>query len=129
MKRGAVLSCFGRVRLCVTPWAVARQALLSLGFSTREFWDVLLYSPPGDLPDLGINPHLLCLLHWRAGSLPLAPPGVLLMYLLPASIGYIHPWGALVGLSRSPLGTNEHDRDPESHTSTVGRRFGWHLMA
>ena len=23
----------------------------------------------------GSNPHLLCLLHWQAGSLPLAPPG------------------------------------------------------
>ena len=33
--------------------------------------------PPGDLPDPGLNPHLLCLLHWQAGSLPLTPPGVL----------------------------------------------------
>ena len=24
----------------------------------------------------GSNPHLLCLLHWQAGSLPLAPPGM-----------------------------------------------------
>ena len=23
----------------------------------------------------GLKPHLLCLLHWRVGSLPLAPPG------------------------------------------------------
>ena len=23
----------------------------------------------------GSNPYLLCLLHWQAGSLPLAPPG------------------------------------------------------
>ena len=23
----------------------------------------------------GANPHLLCLLHWQAGSLPLLPPG------------------------------------------------------
>ena len=23
----------------------------------------------------GSNPHLLCLLHWQTGSLPLAPPG------------------------------------------------------
>ena len=26
-------------------------------------------------PTQGSNPHLLCLLHWQAGSLPLAPPG------------------------------------------------------
>ena len=25
----------------------------------------------------GLNPRLLCLLHWQVGSLPLAPPGKL----------------------------------------------------
>ena len=29
----------------------------------------------GIFPIQGPNPHLLCLLHWQAGSLPLAPPG------------------------------------------------------
>ena len=29
----------------------------------------------GIFPTQGSNPHLLCLLHWRAGSLPLAPTG------------------------------------------------------
>ena len=28
--------------------------------------------PPGDLPTQGSNLHLLCLLHWQAGSLPLS---------------------------------------------------------
>ena len=28
----------------------------------------------GIFPTQGSNPHLLCLLHWQAGSLPLAPP-------------------------------------------------------
>ena len=31
--------------------------------------------PPGDLSDPGIKPTSLYLLHWQAGSLPLAPPG------------------------------------------------------
>ena len=31
--------------------------------------------PSRDLPDPGIKARLLCLLHWQAGSLPLAPPG------------------------------------------------------
>ena len=31
------------------------------------------FPSPGDLPDQGF-PHLLCLLHWQAGSLPLTPP-------------------------------------------------------
>ena len=30
----------------------------------------------------GTNRHLLCLLHWQAGSLPLAPPGKLLRFFL-----------------------------------------------
>ena len=29
----------------------------------------------GDLPNTGIEPRLLRLLHWQASSLPLAPPG------------------------------------------------------
>ena len=34
-----------------------------------------LCPPPQDLPNPGIEPAFLCLLHWQAGSLPLAPPG------------------------------------------------------
>ena len=30
---------------------------------------------PRDLPDPGINPHLLHVLHWQAASLPLVPSG------------------------------------------------------
>ena len=47
------LSC---VRLCVTPWTVARQAPLSMGFSRQECWSGLPFPPPGDLPDPGIKP-------------------------------------------------------------------------
>ena len=31
--------------------------------------------PPGIFQTQGLNPNILCLLHWQAGSLPLAPPG------------------------------------------------------
>ena len=51
---------------------VAFQAPLSMAFSRQEYWSVLLSPPPGDLPDPGLNLHLLRLLHWQAGSLPLA---------------------------------------------------------
>ena len=44
-----------RVWLSVTPWTVARQAPLSMGFSRQEYWSGLPYTPPGDLPDLGIE--------------------------------------------------------------------------
>ena len=33
-----VLSHFSRVQLFVTPWTVARQAPLSMGFSKQECW-------------------------------------------------------------------------------------------
>ena len=51
-----VLSCFSRVQLFATPWAVARQPPLSLGFSRQEYWSGLPCLPPGDLPDPGIQP-------------------------------------------------------------------------
>ena len=43
----------------MTPWTVARQASLSMGFSRQEYCSGLPYSPPGDLPDLGIQPMSL----------------------------------------------------------------------
>src|SRR5574341_1003082 len=30
-----------------------------------EYWSGLPFPPPGDLPDSGSNPCLLCLLHWQ----------------------------------------------------------------
>ena len=40
----------------VTPWTMACQAPLSMGFSRQEYWSGLPCSPPGDLPDPGIKP-------------------------------------------------------------------------
>ena len=45
-----------RVRLFVTPWTVAYQAPLFMGFSRQESWSGLPFPLPGDLPDLGIEP-------------------------------------------------------------------------
>ena len=52
-----VLSPFSRVQLFDTPWTVARQAPLSMGFSRQEYWSGLLFPAPGDLPDPGIEPR------------------------------------------------------------------------
>ena len=38
-----------------TPWTVARQAPLSMGFPSQEYWSGLPFPSPGDLPDPGIN--------------------------------------------------------------------------
>ena len=45
------------VQLFVTPWTVAYQALLSMGFSRQEYWTGFPFSIPGDLPDPGIKPE------------------------------------------------------------------------
>ena len=47
-------------KLCstlATPWTVARQAPLSMGFSRQEYWSILPFLSPGDLPDPGIEPR------------------------------------------------------------------------
>ena len=48
------LSC---VRLFVSPWTVACQAPLSMGFSRQEYWSELPCPPPGDLLNPGIKPN------------------------------------------------------------------------
>ena len=48
-----VLSHSSRVPLFATPWTIAHQASLSIGFSRQECWSRLPCPPPGDLPDPG----------------------------------------------------------------------------
>ena len=64
-----VLSCFSRVQLFVTLWIVACQAPLSMGFSRQQYWSRLPCPPPWIFQTQELNPCLLCLLHWQAGSL------------------------------------------------------------
>ena len=46
------------VRLSGTPWAVARQAPLSMELSGQEYWSGLPCSPQGIFPTQGLNPGL-----------------------------------------------------------------------
>ena len=75
-----VLSCFGCVQLFTVLWTIAHQAPLSMGFSRQLEWvcHALLQVIP---PTQGLNTHLLCLLHWQVGSLPLVPPAKPLLTL------------------------------------------------
>ena len=59
-----------RARLFVTPWAVAYQAPLSMGFSRQECWSGLPFPSPGDLPDPVIEPGSPAL---QADALPSEP--------------------------------------------------------
>ena len=45
--------------LSVTPWTIARQAPLSVGFSRQGYWCGLPFPTPGDLPDPEIEPATL----------------------------------------------------------------------
>ena len=62
------LSC---IQLCVTPWTVAHQAPLSMGFSRQEYWSGLPFPSPGDLPNPGIEPGSPAL---QADALSSEPP-------------------------------------------------------
>ena len=56
----------------VTPWTVAHQAPLSMGFSRRDCWSGLPFLSPVDLPDSGIEPWSPTL---KADSLLSEPSG------------------------------------------------------
>ena len=60
------------VQLFATPWTVAHQAPLSMGFSRQEYWSGLPFPSPGDLPNPGIKPRSPT---FQADSLPSEPPG------------------------------------------------------
>ena len=70
------MHCSGLVaKLCstlVTPWAVACQDPLSMGFSRQEYWSGLPFPSPGDLPNPGIEPRSPEL---QADSLPMELQG------------------------------------------------------
>ena len=61
----------------VRPYGLLLTRLLypCMGFSRQEYWSGLPCPPPGIFPSQGLNPCLLHLLHWQAGSLSLMPPG------------------------------------------------------
>ena len=52
-----MLSCFSRVQLFATLWAVAHQAPLSIGLFRQGYWSGLPCPSPGDLLDPGIKPR------------------------------------------------------------------------
>ena len=51
-----MLSCFCHVRFFETLWTVAFQVSLFMRFSRQEYWGGLPCPPPGDFPDLDIEP-------------------------------------------------------------------------
>ena len=61
-----------RVRLFATPWTIACQASLYMGFSRQEYWNGFPFPSPGVLSNLGIKARSPAL---QADSLLTEPPG------------------------------------------------------
>ena len=71
-----VLGPSSHVRLFAAPWIVARQAPLSVRFSQQECWSALPSSPPGNLPNPGVEPVSWSCISYIAGRFFAAePPG------------------------------------------------------
>ena len=51
----AVRACSAVSNTFVTPWTVAHQAPLSMGFFRYEYWSGLPFPPPEDLPNPGVE--------------------------------------------------------------------------
>ena len=64
-----------QAQLFATPWTVAHQVPLFMGFSRLEYWNGLVFIPPGDLPNPGIEPTSPVFPALQADSLPNEPSG------------------------------------------------------
>ena len=75
MSYACVLSRFSRVQLFATLWTIAHQAPVLGILQAKEYWSGLPCPPPGDLPDLGIEPASPVAPALQARSLPLSHQG------------------------------------------------------
>ena len=67
----------------MTPWTVACQVPLPMGFPRQEYWSGLPFPSPGDLPDPGMEHGSLAL---QADSLPSEPSGICKFVILPGPV-------------------------------------------
>jgi len=66
------LTSLSHVLLFTTPWTVAHQAPVSMGFSRQEYWGGWPCPPLRDVPNPRMRPRAPAL---QADSLPAEPPG------------------------------------------------------
>ena len=69
-----VQSCPTCDPIVTTPWSVAHQAPLSMGFSRQEYWSGYPFPSPRGPPETGIESGSPAL---QADALPPEPPGKL----------------------------------------------------
>ena len=51
------IQALSHVQLFATPWTIARQIPLSMGFPRQEYWSGLPFPSSGDLPTQGSRPR------------------------------------------------------------------------
>ena len=123
-----------------TPWTVAHQVLLSMGFFRQEYCSGLPFPSPGNLPNPGIEPRspalqadaltsYLAFNSWqiRLSIDPLMKPKCFrfpyLEFIVPCLAWMLCPPPAFV----SPF---HHSLSPSTRSTTSSvRPFGWHLLA
>ena len=71
----SVVQSLSHVQLFGTPWTVAHQAPLSMGFSRQEYWSGVPFPTQGDLPDPGIELASLGTPALAGESFTNGPPG------------------------------------------------------
>ena len=102
----------------MTPWAVARQAPLSMGILQARILEWVAMPPLGDPPNSGIEPTFPASLAWQADSLPLShwrnPRSTLCYYSLVAQLCLT--LCNLMGCS--PPGSSVHGIFPGRNTRT-----------
>ena len=75
--------------LFVTPWTVAHQAPLYMGFPRQEYWSGVPLPSPGDLPDPGLQPVSPISAY---GFFTTEPPGKPVVESISAPIISLPPW-------------------------------------
>ena len=94
-----------------TLWTIARQAPLSMEFSSKNTGVGCHVLLQGAFPTQGSNLHLLCLLNSQAGSLPLAQPVKLLSF-----------YGS------QELGKREKELGPQTPNSSISQEQNSHFL-
>ena len=60
-------------KLCltfVTPWTIAHQDLLSIGFPMQEYWSMLPFPFPGESYQHRVQTHISCTGRWTFNTEP-----------------------------------------------------------
>ena len=122
----------------VTPWAIAHQATLSMGFPRQEYWSGVPCLSPGDLPDPRIEPVCPAL---AGGFFTTEPPEILYFLFVnfswvtcstaqwnEAVMVWVALWGCPRGKALKPLATSQWGSDAWKHTGSpcwILRWAGW----